>query len=220
MSEEMTKTNKRGCGKGIAIGCASILVLAAIGGFFAYRGIKGFIAEMTEKYTYTTPLELPRVDVSEDEAKAVLERLDIFTKALNQKGQPSALVLTARDINVLIHRHPGWTNMAGKVYVTIEEDRLHGQVSIPLDDVGDMFTGRYLNGSAVFRIDMSAGRLLVFIDSVIVGETAIPEEFMSALRAKNLAEDVNKDPDSTELLQKLDSITVRDGSLSIVPTAL
>jgi len=220
MSEQMTDTKKRGCRKYIAIGCTSVLLLAAIGGFFAYRGVKGFISGMTEKYTYTTPLELPSVDVSEDEAEAVLERVATFTEALKQNGQPSALMLTSRDINVLIHRHPDWTNMAGKVYVTIEEDRIQGQTSIPLDDFGGMFKGRYLNGSVVFRLDMTAGRLLVFIDSVDVGGKAFPEEVMSALRAKNLAEDVNKDPDSTAILQTLDSITVRDGSLSIVPKPL
>lgn len=220
MSEQMTDTNNRGCGKYIAIGCISVLLLAAIGGFSAYLGIKGFISGMTEKYTYTTPLELPSVDVSEDEAEAVLERVATFTKALKQDGHPSPLMLTSRDINILIDRHPDWTYMAGKVYVTIEDDRIHGQTSIPLDDFGGMFKGRYLNGSAVFRLDMTAGRLLVFIDSVEIGGKALPEEVMSTLRATNLADDTNMDPDAAAILQKLDSITVRDGSLSIVAKPL
>ena len=216
MSEQMTTTKKRGYGKYIAIGCASVTLLAAIGGFFAYRGIKGFISGMTEKYTYTTPLELPIVDVSKQEAEAVLERVAAFTETLEQNSHPSELMLTSRDINVLIQRHPDWKNMAGKVYVTIEEDRIHGQTSIPLGDFGSMFEGRYLNGSAVFRLDMSAGRLLVFIDSVEVGGETLPEEVMSVLRAKNLADDANKDPDTAAILQKLESITVQDGSIVIM----
>ncbi len=220
MNEQMTTTKKRPYGKYIAIGCAGVTLLAAIGGFFIYRGMKGFISGMADKYTYTTPLELPSVDVPNEEAEAVLERVAIFTEALRQNSQPSALMLTSQDINVLIQRHPDWTHLAGKVYVTIEEDRILGQTSIPLGDFGAMFEGRYLNGSAVFRLDMSAGRLLVFIDSVEVGGETLPEEVMSVLRVKNLAEDVNQDPEAAAIIQKLDSITVRDGSLTIVPKSL
>ncbi len=213
----MTDTTKKSYGKYIAIGCASFLILATIGGFLAYRGIMGFISGMTEKYTYATPLELPRVDVSEDEAEALLERLATFTESLRQNGRTSALMLTARDINILIQQHPDWTDMAGKVYVTIENDKIQGQTSIPLDEFGNMVKGRYLNGSAVFDLGMAAGRLLVFIDSVRVGEKDLPDEIMSALREENLADDINKQPDSMAILQKLESITIQDGCLYIVP---
>jgi len=217
MREEIEETKKRGCGKYIAIGCAGVLLLSIIGAFFAYQGVKGVISGVADQYTDTAPLELPSVEVTEEEAAAVLERVAKFTEALQQDKQPSALVLTSQDINVLIQRHPDWTEMADKVYVTLEEDKIQGQVSFPLDDIGSLFKGRYLNGSATFRLSMTAGRLLVFIDSAQVGEESIPEEFMSAIRVKNLAEEANKGPDMKAILQKLDSITVQDGKLSIVP---
>jgi hypothetical protein len=216
VSEYMTETRKGGCGKYIAIGCGSLLLLAVIGGFFIYRGIKGFISDVTAKYTETTPLELPSVDVSDEEAEAVLKGVSTFTEALEQQGAPAPLVLTSQDINILIHRHPDWKELAGKVHVTIKEDEIHGQISIPLDNVADMFKGRYLNGSAVFRLGMAAERLLVFMDSTEVGDEPLPEELMKTLREKNLAEDINKKPD-TDILQRLDSIAVKDGALTIVP---
>lgn len=220
LGEPQPKTVKRGCWKFVAIGCACVFLVAAIGGFFAYRGIRGFISGVTEKYTFAAPMELPTVDMPEDEAAAVLDRVGAFTEALKQNAAPSPLILTSREINLLINRHPNWKEMAGKVYVTIEEDRIKGQTSIPLDELGSLFEGRHLNGSAVFRIDMAAGRLLLFLDSVEVGGEPIPEEFMSAMRAKNLAEEANKEPNVIAVLEKLESITVRDGSLIIVPKPL
>ena len=49
-----------------------------------------------------------------------------------------------------------------------------------------------------------------------VGDEPLPEEIMKTLRGKNLAEDTNTKLD-TDILQKLDSIVVKDGALTIVP---
>ncbi len=213
----MAPQKKSGCGKYVAIGCAGMLLLMIVGGFLAYRGAKGFISTMTEKYTDTAPLELPTMEIGEDEAAEVIGRLDAFTEAVAQNSQPPALVLNTRDINVLIHRHPDWTNMAGSVYVEMEDDRIQGLTSIPLEELHEMFAGRYLNGSAEFHVEMTAGRLLVFMESIEVGGETVPEEIMNSLRVKNLAEDVNREPETAAILDKLESITVRDGNLTIVP---
>jgi len=215
--DQQPKPSKRGCWKFVAIGCVSVFLLAAIGSFLAYQGVKGFISGVAEKYTFAAPIELPSVDISEGEGEAVLGRVTEFTNALKQNETASPLILTSRDINILINRHPNWKEMAGRVYVTIEGDRVKGQTSIPLEELGRLFEGRYLNGSAVFQIGMAAGRLQIYIDSVKVGGEPLPEEFMSAMRAQNLAEEVNKQPNAVAILEKLESMAVRDGTLIIVP---
>jgi len=214
-----TAPQRGGCWKYGAIGCAVALVLAVVVGIIAFWGVRRFVTNLTEQYTATTPMELPRVEAREDEGEAVVERVDAFTGALKHHGTPQPLVLTARDINILINRHPDWKALAGKVFVSIEDDKISGQTSIPLDGLGKLFAGRYLNGSASFRVEMTAGRLLVFIESVTVGGEPLPEELVNALKAENLAKDVNKQPESRAVLQQLESITVRDGRLTIVPKA-
>ena len=211
------RADHRGCWKAFAIGCCVLVVMAAIGGFFVYRGITRFVSSLAEKYTSPTPMKLPSVDVSEAEETAVLQRVGAFTEALKQNHPSPPLVLTSRDVNVLINRHPDWKVMAGRVYVIIEGDRIKGDIAFPLAGLGDSFKGRYLNGSAVFHVDMAAGRLLLFLDSVELAGKPLPEEFMNAMRAKNLAEDANKRPNVRAVLRKLESITVRDGTLAIVP---
>lgn len=214
---QQPKNQSRGYLKYVAIGCAVVILLIAVGGFFVYKGIKSFLSGVSEKYTSDQPMVLPTVDASEDEALAIMDRVEVFTDALNRNASPSPLILNSRDINVLVNNHPKWVKLAGKAYMTIDGERIKGQISIPLDEVGNLFEGRYLNGSAVFRFGMSSGRLLAFIDSIEVGGKPIPEEFMGTIRAQNFAEKANEDPDVIAVLEKLESITIRDGSLVVTP---
>lgn len=208
---------RSGCWKYGGIGCLVIIILAIIGGYFAYKGIKGALGELTEKYTSVKPMDLSKIDASQDEVAATMERVGSFTNALKGNTSPEPLTLTSRDINVLIQNHPEWKEMAGKVYVDIEGDQVKGQISMPLGEILDIFQGRFLNGSASFNVGMESERLLLFLNFAEVGGNAIPEEVMNVLRAKNLAEKSYKKPEVAEMMKKLESITIKDGSMIITP---
>ena len=206
-----------GCWKAFAIGCCVLVVVAAVGGYFVYRGASGLLTKIADRYTSPTPMELPVVEVSDSESAEVLQRVAAFSEAVRQSEPSPPLVLSSRDVNVLINRHPEWKVVAGSVYITIENDRVKGDIALPLDELGGAFKGRFLNGSALFRVDMAAGRLLLFLDSVEVAGKPLPNEFMNVMRANNLAEGANQKPAVKAVLEKLQSITVRDGTLIIVP---
>jgi len=209
---------KGGKGKYVAIGCAGVLLVTVIGGYLAYRGVTGFISGIADQYTSTEQIELPDVDVTDEEAAVVLERVAAFTGVIKADGPtPPSLVLTSQDINTLIQQHPDWSELAGKVHVSIEGDRIHGQTSIPLERFGSLFAGRFLNAEVDFRLELTAGRLLAFIDAAEMAGQPLPESFMDAIRAKNLAEDTNQNAEFAATLEKLESITVRDDSITIVP---
>jgi hypothetical protein len=213
-SPELKK--KSGCGKGCAIGCLTLILLVAGGSFLVYHNFAKILNTLTSEYTATAPATLPTVTVSDQEASELVKRFDAFASAVKE-GQPGqALTLTSRDINVLIQKNPKWSDLAGKVYVTLEGDRIHGDASIPLEKMGGPFKGRWLNGSGTFRVETAAGRLLVFMDSLSVRGKPIPDSFMAGVRGKNLAEDAAKNPETTALMQKIDSVSVRDGKLRIV----
>ena len=203
---------RSGCGKKLAVGCLTVIVLLGVGGLFAYRGVKGFVSKLTAEYADTAPAALPSVQVPEPEKAALFQRVDAFSKAVQSGQSVPDLTLTAQDINVLIQKTP---QLAGKVYVTLEGDRIQGDASIPLEEFGGFLKGRWLNGSAGFRVDTAAGRLVVFMDSLSVRGKPVPEKFMSTIRSKNLAEKAFENPKAAEVLQKLDSVTVRDGKLTI-----
>lgn len=108
----------------------------------------------------------------------------------------------------------------GQRTVNIKDDQIEGQVSIPLDEVGEFAKGRYLNGSAVFDVGLAAGRLLVFVDSVEVKGKPLPDALMQQLRADNLAKNVNSEQDVSSFVDKLESITVENGEVRVVPKKL
>jgi hypothetical protein len=212
---ESAQPKKNGCFKRFGIGCLTVIVLLAVGSFFAYRGAKAFVVKATAEYTETAPAQLPAVEMPEAEKAALFQRVDAFAQAV-RAGQPAPeLSLTAREVNALIQRSP---DLAGKVYVYIEDGRIRGDTSIPLEEIAPVgiLKGRWLNGSASFTVDTVAGRIVVFIDSLSVRGKPVSAHVMGALRSKNLAEKASeKNPKTAAMLQKLDAVAVRGDRLVI-----
>src|SRR5262249_46295257 len=115
---------------------------------------------------------------------------------------------------------PDLSGLKEKVFVTIERDKLKGQVSIPLEFLGlPMFRGRYLNGEAELKVSLNNGLLLVTLESFEVNGQRPPEEFLANLRQQNWAQDAYKNPKNAEFLRKLESIEIKDGKIIIKPRA-
>jgi len=212
-----------GCLKALGIGCLVVIILAAVGGFFAYKGFRGIVSNIAGKYTATTPVELLNVDADEDEIVDTLNRFDDFAYAFEKGEKLPVLVLTSKDINILTQKHEDLDEMAGSLYVNIKGDRIYADVSIPLDkirkltDLDETLKGRYLNGSVVFQVGMAAENLVVNIDSITVDDQKVPSTFVKAINNEGIGSKLNKDKDVVEFLKKIDSIKVKDGKLYIIP---
>jgi len=209
---------RKGSGKKTCfiIGCSFLLLLCVISGVALYIGVKGAINKYVQEYTEEQPRPLPRVERSEEEIDAVIERADRFTEAVS-KGEPiSPLVLSSEDINTLIQYHPKWKDLNDIVYVSIEDDKIRGEISLPLEKVSPfLFRGRYLNGSAAFTTYLMNGRLFVFLESAEVKGKAIPEPLIQEISKENLAKDVGENPETAAVLENLESIEVADGQLTL-----
>lgn len=208
-----------GCWKYLAIGCVVLVVLAVVGGILTYYGVRHFVGGMVEEYTDPAPAPLPVVEAPPGDGSAVVERVEAFAAAVERGESPPPLVLSGQDVNLLIEHHPEWRKLAGKVHVAIEGDQITARAALPLDELGWLFKGRYLNGTFAFRVELVQGRLVLFVDSADVNGRQLPDEIMNALRGRNLAEDANQDPDVRRALEKIGSIAVRDGNLVITPAS-
>ncbi|HBC88861.1 MAG TPA: hypothetical protein DCZ94_18110 [Lentisphaeria bacterium] len=213
----MSEEKKSGCFKYLVIGCAIIVILSVIAAVVVFFGAKSFVSGMAGKYTEKTPRTLPVPVASQQESDAVIKRADEFADAIKQDKPAPELVLSANDINILINKHPELKKAAGMVNVEIEGDKIGGQLSVPLGEFSSMFKGQYLNGSAAFRTSIESGRLMVFADSVEVRGEKLPESFMKSFGSENLADAANKDPKIAPMLQRIESISVRDGSVHVIP---
>lgn len=210
------RPKQRGCffyGCVIASVLAVLLIVAlAAGAYLVYRVINGYL----EQYTATAPRELPRLQISEEERKGVVERLKAFRQAVKDQTATEPFVLTGDDLNALVEEVP---ELKGRVYFTIEGEKIKGQVSIPLSlfmDTG-LTRGRYLNGEAEFKASLADGVLVVTLDSIEVNGKRPPEEAMANFRQQNLAKDLYKNPENAEMIRRFDSLRIEDGKIIIKP---
>jgi hypothetical protein len=149
--------------------------------------------------------------MSDEDREALHKRFDGFKKAAVTGEEAEPLVLTGDELNVLLADNAA---VAGKVYFLIEGDKLKGQVSLPLGELGlPGMQGRYFNGKATFLASLRDGHLVVMVDSAEVNGQPISEQIMAGMRNKNLAEDAAKDPDNAKLLGKLESLEIKDGTI-------
>lgn len=213
----MSEEKKSGCLKYLACGCIIIVIMSVIAAVVVFFCFKSVVSGVAGKYTEKTSRPLSAPSASQQEIDTVVKRANDFKDAIRQDQPASELVLSANDINILINSHPELSRIAGKISVEMEGDKISGQLSVPLGELSSMFKGQYLNGSAVFRTSMEFGRLMVFADSIEVRGEKVPESFMKSFSAGNLAEKANSDPKIAPILQKIESISVKDGKLYIVP---
>jgi len=214
MARDGAQAPKGGCFKKMCFGCLTVVLLLAVGGFLAYRGVKGALVRMTAQYTEAAPVELPAVTpLPEAERNALYQRVDAFAKAV-RAGEARQIGLTAREINALVQKSP---ELAGRLHVEIDGDRIRGDASVPLDQIVDagFLKGRWLNGSVGLSVSTVAGRLVVFMDELSVRGKPVPAQMMSMLRTKNLAEKAMENPKAAAVLRRIESVRVEDGRIVI-----
>jgi len=176
------------------------------------------LKKMVKEYTDTGPLPLPQVQLPPGELERVKRQVDEFRLAIQENRSASPLSLTGDEINALIANDPAFQALKGKVNVSIEGDRVKGQVSLPMDQIGlPRFRGRYLNGTATFALSLQNGALRIEPDQVLVKGKPLPAVYLDAIRKQDLAGNVNNNPSAATALSRLQSIRIEDGKLVIVP---
>lgn len=199
------KSNSRGCLFGCLAALVALLLMAACGGFGGYYLVSGQV----QKYTSETPAEIPTVDFTVEQLSQLEDRLGTFQQALDD-GQPAEdLVLSADEINAIIEKND---TLRGKVYIRIEDEKVSGDVSIPVSGIpgGD---GRFLNASVTFDVSLDNGVLIVTLVDAEVEGTQVPQPFLEAMGNENLAKDFYKDPENAKLISRFESIRIEDDSI-------
>lgn len=201
-------------------GCATLVLVFILGSIVVFLTVRYGIQQLREKYTDDAPMELPVVEMPQEDLDALIERVDTFSQGLRDDEPVERLVLTQDELNALFQHHPELTDLAGRVYFTIDEDDiLNGQVSVPLEGFPG-FGGRYFNGSATFDVAIEQGRFTVFVDSATLKGEPVPDDFMEGIRNQNLAKGMQSDDETRELIEKVEKLEVKDGLITITPVKL
>ncbi len=222
---EVAQTEKKsGCGC-FAIGCLTLLGVGFVALAVMVGGGVWFFRGQVQKYTSETPAEIPVVEYTEEEITELQTRIESFKTGVeggDSDGDPSEadvseppppppkeLVLTDEEINALIASEE---ELRGRVHVSIDNGEITGDVSIPTDGFPGG-SGRFLNASATFNVSMENGVLIVKITRADVKGEPIPKSIMQELSKQNLAKDLYKDEETSEILRKFESVRVEDNKL-------
>jgi hypothetical protein len=211
---------RRGC---FFYGCIIslvLLLLIAIGGVVAVHYAKKALTGLINEYTDTQPMALPKVQMPPAELERLKQRFTAFEEAVKADRPTAPLELSADEINALIASGPDKQEFKGKVYVSFDGDRVKGELSLPLKELGwKMVSNRYLNGSGTFNVSLRNGVLFVSPQTIEVKGKQVPEMYMQGIRAQNFAQGLTNDPSSMTVLGKLQDIQIKDGKLLVVPKA-
>lgn len=204
-------------GIGCGIGCLTLLLIFGGIALFTYFKVKELAVAVVDQYTSETPIVFEAPEAEQATIDALVARFDAFRTAMEEGTDTEALRLTGEEINLLIHHHPDWEQMAGHTAVEIEGNQLSAHISLPLDEVLPMLKGRYLNGKATIRLELSESGVEAYIDGIEVANQTAPPEIIAELQKENLLREAQHDPEFRKLTETLESIRIEDGQLIIVP---
>ena len=214
MSDQPGRKPRRGC---LFYGCLTgIVCLVAI--LVALLLGVHLVKKMLNEYTDSQPLPLPAVQMTPAQIEQVQQRVTAFWDAVRAGRTAPSLELTSDEINALIATNADFQGWRGKLYVTLEGDKVKGQLSFPLAQLGlPRFHGRYLNGTGIFSVSLQNGLLRVMPQEVRVKGKPLPATYMDRIKTENLVTQATANPGAADALNKLQSIEIKDGKLIIVP---
>lgn len=211
------KPASKGCWFYGCITLVVLLVLGAVGAFFAVRYVARTVTAMVQQYSQPEPLKLPEIALSPEEKRDLKQRAEVFTTAMNSsKSDAHELSLSGDELTQLLADSDPSGLLAKAVRLRIEGSDLRGTISFPLEKLGlAQMGGRYLNGEGVFDISLQQGNLKVSLKELQIQGKPLPASALAPLRSANLADQFNADPKLRAKLDGFDSIQVKDGRLLV-----
>lgn len=193
----------------ISLGAVVLLVIGVVLAIVAYSN------SLVKTYTQSQQQTFPSIDTSKEAMERLKGKFAAFQQELNtSKGAVRPLELSADELNVALANLAGVRN---GMRVVIEGDQLKAKFSLPLGNPGQpKLKGKFLNGEAKLDVKLENGFLKTSIASVQANNKPLPKWAVSMMRKQN-PDWFDKNYDSLEFFQKLESIQVRDGSVVLTP---
>jgi hypothetical protein len=128
------------------------------------------------------PVPVPEFTASDQQIQSVHERCQDFEQKA-RAGQPAELELTADDLNGLIATNQ---DVRGKVFVSIEENRLRCQASVPVGNfIG--WSGYYFNGDITVELKGAESLENPQLNRIVVNNEPVPSDLLNwKYRSKRL----------------------------------
>ena len=166
----------RGCL--ILIVFAVLLVIACIAGIYWGMHTQSALARgllwLTKIHAVSdTPAQVPEFRTSNTEIESTKKRWEEFEQTAG-KGQSGEIALTATDLNNLIAAN---RDLAGKVFASIEANRLRLQVSAPLPQITGR-SGYYFNADIFVQTDGAESLEHPPLNRITVNNEPLPADLL------------------------------------------
>jgi hypothetical protein len=199
-----------------ARGCLILLIFAivlAIAGFAGlYWGLHRHSALFYGSYWLAktrslaqAPTPVPVFNASEQQIQLVQERWEDFEQK-TRAGQAAEIELSADDINALIATTD---HLRGKVFASIEDNRLRLQASLPIGGVLGR-PGYYFNGDVIIEVKGAQSLESPRFSRITINGEQVPTDFLDwKYRSKQLREHLAEQGNAYEI----GTIEIRDGKI-------
>jgi hypothetical protein len=198
----------RGCLTLVVFG--TVLVLACFAGLYwglqRHSAIVHGIFWLAKTHSIAEgPAPVPDFTASDEQIQALRERWEDFEQK-SRAGQPAKIELAADDINSLIAQNPA---VHGKAFVSMEENRLRLQTSIPLKEFFG-WSRYYFNGDTTLEVNGAQSLEHLRLDRIRVNNEPVPRNLLSwKYHSKQLRDYLAEYRDS----YGIGTMEIRDGKL-------
>jgi hypothetical protein len=202
-----------GClGKGCLILSIFVLFLIVAGAIGMYFGLKknsailrGLYWAQGTKMLASEASPVPQFEATEENIGASERKWNDFERA-SRTGQPAHVELTADDLNNLIAKNH---HLRGKVFVALENNRMHVQASIPLKEFLRR-DGYYLNGDVLVQTDGPSSLDHPPLSSITINGRTLPPDLLNwKFRSRSLSDYARRHKN------QVNSFEIRDGKVII-----
>ncbi len=204
--------NERGCLFYLGIAALLLAVLGAL--FMVSIGL--MMKKSVDKFTDTKPIEFIDQPIDPDYIEAVKLKVKLFSDAVKNGVDEIEISLNEDEINTLIRTHGSLSILKDMVRITLQDQKLKGEVSLPLKKLKTgILNDRYINGMAEFKLAHENDKLNIHLESLKIKDQDIPAQFMANLSQVNFANEISKNPKANNAMKYILGINVEDDNLII-----
>jgi hypothetical protein len=185
-------------------------------GLVGVIGVVTYWHSLIRNYTTTQPKVLPAFEATKQDSDDVVRRFFEFIAATKEGRAPGAFRITADDLNTVISQNK---DTAGKLFVHITQRQLLGDFSFPADKSGKKkeLRGRYVNGQALFKLNLKDGFLELHVAQFKVNGRDIPKWLFNKFKDRNLLDKLESNYEFLQFLQELESVEILDDAIVLTP---
>lgn len=183
----------------------SVIVLVFGGLVVLYTATGLWMNKQIDQFTDPEPAEIPIAEATEDQARAVQDKLDELLDA-SLGGRMERFTLTTEELNTLLASQPIMEDFIGQAYVEgISEEGIRTQVTQQMRSLkpGEF---RYLNATIHFVPVLLRNTIVFEISQVEVPGREVPEKFIESFSSQHLFKIDPSNPELEPVLKTLEKV--------------